>query len=91
MRKPGVQLELDELRLNPGQEWGAPGSQWQFIFLGSGMAYWLDGARHRELSQGEVLIISPGSRGTVRASQLGEAVLHGFRFEPASLFGFFTR
>ena len=90
MRKPGVQLELDELRLNPGQEWGAPGGQWQFILLQSGMAYWLDGARHRELSQGEVLIISPGSTGVVRASQLSEAVLHGFSFEPDSLLGFFS-
>ena len=90
MRDATLQLELEEIRLNPGQEWTTRASLWRFIFLRTGTAYWLDAFRPRELAPGELLIVSPAPTGVIRASQLGEVVLHWFGFQPDSLLGFLS-
>jgi AraC-like DNA-binding protein len=85
-----AQLELQEIRLNPGQEWSNPTNQWRFILLQFGTAYWLESAHPRELARGELLIVSPAAQGVVRASQLNEAVFHWFGFRPDALLGFLS-
>lgn len=90
MRDPPVQLELESIRLNPGQEWSNQPNQWRFVLLQFGNAYWLEAAHPRELAPGELLLISPPSQGVVRASQLGEAMLHWFSFRLDALLGFLS-
>jgi AraC-like DNA-binding protein len=90
MRERRIQLELEEVRLSPEQEWTNEPNQWRFILLQSGTTYWLEAARPRELGPGELLILSPESQGVVRASQLGEAILHWFGFRPDTLLGFLS-
>jgi AraC-like DNA-binding protein len=85
-----VQLEVQELRLSPGQEWSTEPNQWRFIFLDSGTAYWLEAAKPRELARGELLIVTPAPEGLIRASQLAEVVLHWFAFRPEALLGFLS-
>lgn len=83
-------LQIDELRLPPSQEWMEQAGAWRFVRLGSGAAYWLDSARPRVLTEGELLVLGPAAKGVVRASQLTEVVLYAFRFAPELLCGFFT-
>lgn len=85
-----VPLEIEELRLTPGQEWGTPADQWRFILLKQGSAYWLETTRPRELATGELLVVPEGSVGTIRASQLSEVALDWFGFRPESIVGFFS-
>ena len=89
MTIPGY-LRIDELRLAPGQEWIDAADCWRFARISSGAAYWLDTAKPRALSPGEMLVLAPAATTVVRASQLTEVILHGFNFAPDSLCGFFT-
>lgn len=88
--EPHIQLEIETVSLNPGQEWSPKPDQWRFIFLESGTAYWLEATKPRELARGELLIVLPLVEGAIRASQLGEAELCWFGFQPACLLGFFS-
>jgi AraC-like DNA-binding protein len=81
---------MEEIRLQPGQEWMDGAVLWRFLRLTGGAAYWLGDPRSRALVEGELLVIPPGAKGVVRASQLNEVVLHGFGFDPDSLCGLFT-
>jgi len=90
LRELAVQLELEEIRLSPGQEWVTQPGQWRFVLLRSGTAYWLDAVRPRELAEGELLVVPTPSSGMIRSSQLGEAVVQWFGFEPSSLLGFWS-
>lgn len=85
-----VPLELEEVRLTSGQEWGTPSDQWRFILLKQGSAYWLETARPRELAAGELLVVSQGSVGLIRASQLSDVALDWFGFRPESIVGFLS-
>ena len=76
--------------MGSGEEWSTDSEAWRFVLLRSGSAYWLDAIKPRELSPGELLVVSPKTKGAIRASQLGEALLHWFAFDPSSIFGFFT-
>ena len=42
------------------------------------------------LAPGELLVLAPGIKAVFRASQLGEAILNWFCFDPHLLGGFFT-
>ena len=64
------------------------GEGWSFARIAHGPAYWISPALTRELAPGEVIVAGPNSKGLVRASQLGEALLHSFHFWP-DLFGGF--
>ena len=88
--RPLGHLQLERLSLTPGQEWSDNAMAWRFARCGSGAAYWLGPPKPRFLSEGEVVIIAPGTNGTVRASQLNEVVLFRFNFAPELLGGFFT-
>ena len=88
--KPLGHLGIDELRVPPGQEWTDEARAWRFLRLETGVAYWLDPAKPRCFAEGEMLVLAPGIKAVVRASQLAEATLHGFSFDPDLLCGFFT-
>jgi AraC-like DNA-binding protein len=83
-------LEVEEIRLSPGQEWDVRADQWRFILMKRGSAYWLETSKPRELAPGELLVVSQGSPGLIRASQLSEVVLHWFAFRPGSIIGFLS-
>jgi AraC-like DNA-binding protein len=89
MKVPG-HLHVEELKLAPGQEWKNAGGSWRFLRIVTGAAYWLESARPRALTAGEVLVLGPAALGVVRASQLNQVVLHEFGFAPEMLCGFFT-
>src|SRR5262245_46584100 len=88
--KPLRHLSIEEIKLPAGQEWKDTGAAWRFVRLHSGAAYWLGEKANRQLSEGETILIAPATKGVVRASQIGDAVLHGFAFAPDALWGFFT-
>jgi hypothetical protein len=83
-------LRVRQRSLQPGEEWLSHDGLWHFIRLSSGIAYWLGLPRNRSLNAGELLVMSPVVTGTLRASQICEAVLHEFSFSPDLLFGFLT-
>ena len=63
---------------------------WALIRVSKGAAYWLGTATAKELAEGDVVAVAPGSKGCLRASQLGEVKLHYFHFCPELLSGFLT-
>jgi len=83
-------LFLDEINLPPASEWSDNSPGWRFLRLSRGVAYWLSPAANKQLSEGEVVVISPSGEGSVRASQLSQAQLHCFQFCPELLGGFLT-
>jgi hemolysin activation/secretion protein/AraC-like DNA-binding protein len=83
-------LQIEEVRLQPGQEWPGATGAWRFARVQSGAAYWLGPDRTRSLAGGELIVAGPKIQGSVRASQINEVVLHTFNFLPDLLCGFFT-
>ncbi|MFO1476779.1 MAG: helix-turn-helix domain-containing protein [Verrucomicrobiota bacterium] len=83
-------LLIEPVTLQPGQEWMDAAAAWHFVRVAHGAAYWLGTDRTRSLNEGEMLVIAPGARGQLRASQIGEVLLHAFNFMPELLYGFFT-
>ena len=83
-------LLIEEIKLQPGHEWMDASGAWHFVRVHRGAAYWLGAAETRPLVEGEMLVVAPDASGSVRASQIGEVVLHGFSFAPHLLCGFFT-
>jgi hemolysin activation/secretion protein/AraC-like DNA-binding protein len=84
------QLLIDEIKLQPGQEWPVAGGSWRFARVHSGAAYWLGADRMRALAESEMIVLGPKIQGSIRASQISEVVLHAFNFAPDMLPGFFT-
>jgi hemolysin activation/secretion protein/AraC-like DNA-binding protein len=84
------QLGLEAVKLAAGEEWMDGPGAWRFVRVHSGAAYWLGSGNNRPLAEGEVLVAPPLAEGVVRASQIGEVELHGFKFAPEMLCGFFT-
>src|SRR6267154_2262852 len=89
MKSPG-HLRIEEIKLLPGQEWSNEEAVWRFVRVTSGAAYWLDKARPRGFTEGELLVAGPAIHALIRASQLTVVVLDWFSFAPELLCGFFT-
>lgn len=87
---PTGQLQLHEHKLEPGQEWIDNSEAWRVVLLRNGAAYWLETARPRALTSGEVLVLAPRVDAIIRASQLGEASLVWFPFDLTLVYGLFT-
>ena len=83
-------LFVDAVDVPPGVEWRDSSPVWRFVRISEGVAYWLARTENRELTPGEVVVLSPSGDGTVRASQLGEVRLHCFQFCPEWLGGILT-
>jgi len=86
----GRHLFLSETNLPPSTEWMDASPGWRMVRVTKGAAYWIGDGSARDLGEGEVIAIGPGSKGCLRASQLGEVKLHYFHFCPELLSGFLT-
>jgi AraC-like DNA-binding protein len=89
VKTPG-HLRIEEIKLSPSEELTDDSDAWRFLRLRGGAAYWLDTARPRLFSEGELLVLAPRIKAVLRASQLNEVTLDAFKFAPDLLFGFFT-
>jgi len=76
---------FEQITLRPAEEWLDDSQDWRFARVNRGAAYWLAGPGSRALAGGEMLVLPPGARALVRASQINEVVLHTLRFAPALL------
>ena len=89
-RSFGQHLAIKEVAVGPGSEWAPKAPGWMFVHITSGVGYWMQPGRNLELASGSTLIFSHAIQGAIRASQLGQAVLHLFRVEPERLAGVVT-
>jgi AraC-like DNA-binding protein len=83
-------LVISEIALAPGAEWSHQSRAWTFVYVASGLGYWLHPRGNRELDTGTALVLSEQSQGCFRASQLGGAVLQFFDIRPERLTGLVT-
>jgi AraC-like DNA-binding protein len=85
-------LLLTEELLPAGAEraCACPDKSWQFCLNAEGVVYWLGTKQPRELNVGELLVCGPGVQGELRASQIHDARLRRFCFNPTSLLGVFS-
>jgi AraC-like DNA-binding protein len=83
-------LWLHESRLNTGEEWEFPASDWTFLWLISGEGYVMGGAPTQAVSSGVVVVHGGTCVLRLRASQLGNLSFRWFRLNPSGLFGVFT-
>jgi AraC-like DNA-binding protein len=83
-------LVVRQASLRPGSEWTPKPPGWSVVQLASGVGYWIHPRQNRELAAGSVAILSPTTRGTIRASQIGEAKLNFFNVAPERLTGVVT-
>jgi AraC-like DNA-binding protein len=81
-------LVINQIRVPPAAEWVPQLHGWLFLQISKGVGYWRQPNAARELGPGSVLILTgQPARGTFRASQLGEAVIHYFSLEHEKLSG----
>jgi AraC-like DNA-binding protein len=83
-------LVINELVLPPAGEWTHETPGWLFIYVASGVGYWLHPRSNHDLPAGSVLVLSDQMQGCVRASQLGGAVFQFFHVRPERLTGLLT-
>src|SRR6266404_4480583 len=75
-------LTLQQLELLPAAEWNVLAPAWSLVRLSEGVGYCLGRKQALAMVAGEVVIVPPNCPVTFRASQLGQARLHYFLFEP---------
>ncbi len=80
-------LVVNEIRLPEGTEWLPQLRGWSFIQIRSGIGYWQQAQRVRELAAGSVLVLNGEVRGGLRASQLSEVLVDYFCLDPEKLTG----
>ena len=83
-------LVIKEVALLPGSEWAPQSPGWSFFYVSRWIAYWLHPKGNQELASGSVLLLSESTQGIIRASQLGEVLIHFFRLQPQRLTGLVT-
>ena len=59
-------LQIEEIKLLPGQEWIDEADAWRFCVVTSGAAYWLGAPPPRPLDQGEMIVLAPTLKAVVR-------------------------
>jgi len=80
--RPQTPLTLQQLDLLPAAEWNVLAPAWSLVRVSEGVGYCLGRKLAVGLSVGEVVVVPPNCPVTFRASQLGQARLHYFHFEP---------
>jgi len=80
-------LFINECELAPGSEWKDSSPGWKIVLISKGYFYWIGRSEVRELKTGDVLVIGPAVEGALRASQISNANLHFFYFQPEHLVG----
>ena len=92
--KPKLSFEphliIKEMALPPGNEWNLQSLGWTFLHVSSGAGYWLHPVSNYDLLTGSVLVISERAKGVIRASQIGQVIIHYFRLQPERLTGLLT-
>src|SRR5260370_26857360 len=83
-------LMLKGVAMPPGSEWTIQSPGWSFVHVTHGVGYWLHPRVNHELMTGSVLVFLDGGRGEIRASQVGEVLIHFFRVQPERLMGLVT-
>src|SRR5216684_2210639 len=71
-------LVIQEMVLQPGDEWEPRMPGWSLIQVRSGEGYWLHPRANQKLEAGAVLLLADRAQGGIRASLLGEMCLHFF-------------
>src|SRR5262245_16830199 len=79
-----------ELHLHAGEEWKDETAVWHFLRVARGAAYWIGNPQTIPLSEGEILVANPRAKGVVRASLVGDTLMHVFSFAPDLLYGLLT-
>ena len=80
-------LVIKQFRLGPGREWKFQSQTWSFLRITAGVAYWLHPRNNYDLDTGSTLVLSCQAKGMLRASQLGEVIVHFFEVRPERLSG----
>jgi AraC-like DNA-binding protein len=80
-------LFVETCELGPGKEWSNDSPGWRIVLIDEGFLYWLTPDGSCELNKGQMFVLGPGVKGTIRSSQIGPATLHHFHFQPESLVG----
>lgn len=88
--KRAAYLSLESVELSPSSEWRLDSPAWCFVRVSEGQGYWLNENGALELGDGHVAVLSPVEAGCFRASQIGPATIHYFRFLPELLDGLLT-
>src|SRR6267378_2656335 len=83
-------LFLNRSSLSPSAEWDFSTTGWRFVRISDGSGYLLTDSKARELREGEVLVVPPAARGSLRASRLAALNFHYFDFAPQLLSSFLT-
>ncbi|HEY1661136.1 MAG TPA: AraC family transcriptional regulator [Verrucomicrobiae bacterium] len=76
--------------VSPGEEWAPKAHGWFLFQVQKGNGYWLHAQSSIELEAGTTVLVSDGTRGRIRASQLGEMTLCTFHVVPVRLTGLIT-
>lgn len=85
-----LHLTVRDACLQGGMEWGARFSNWLMIQVSAGTGYWMHPKQNLQLEPGAVLVVPPGSDGSLRASQMGNLSFCFFCVDPMRLMGLFT-
>ena len=83
-------LLIREVALPPGGELAPQSPGWSFFHVSRGVGYWLHSRGNHELATGSALLFSERTPGLIRASQVGEVLIHFFRLQPERLTGLMT-
>jgi AraC-like DNA-binding protein len=80
-------LMISEVTVPPAEEWTPQFPGWTLVLLSSGSGYWMNSKGVLELTTGVVLVLSPQSKGSIRASQIGRIMMQQFYLAPERLTG----
>lgn len=83
-------LTVREFSVPPGGEWHPASPGWSLVQVSGGNGYCLQSPGSTELETGAVLLVAGHVKTVIRASQLGEMLLHAFSVIPARLTGLIT-
>lgn len=83
-------LCLNEVKLQPGEEWSFRASGWRFLCLKKGLSYFCRNHGAVEMEPGEVFLMVRNTEATCRSSQLDASRIVWFEIDPDLLGGFMT-
>jgi hypothetical protein len=85
-----AQMVVEDFRLAEGREMPGPDEGWMCAQLREGLAYRLGADNAEDLPLGGVVLLLPGARAVVRASQLRACIIRRFEMRVESMAGILT-
>ncbi len=67
-------LATQKFTLPPSGEWSTTSSSWRLCQITSGTGYWVNPVASHQLESGTLMLLSTKSKGSIRASQLGDGL-----------------